>query len=122
VFRVVDGRAARIVTAAPTSEFQVRPTLWPGLFRPSTSSDSIIVKVVDARDERGHDVHVGSSLRLPFRGILRRGLGFLSGEDLFGNESGILADCDFDLAGNIGIGLKERLGILAALADALTVV
>src|SRR5262249_20324638 len=59
--------------------------------------------------------------------ILRRlvilfAAGFLAGQDLFGDETGILADRRLDLGGDVGNGLEKYLGFLAALADALAVV
>ena len=32
-----------------------------------------------------------------------------AGEDLFGDQAGILADRSFDLRGHVGVGLEERL-------------
>src|SRR5690349_18012954 len=46
----------------------------------------------------------------------------LAGEDLVGDEAGILPDGSFDLAGEVRIGLEENLRVLAALADALVVI
>src|SRR5262249_57678606 len=45
-----------------------------------------------------------------------------AGEDFFGDEASVLPDRGFDLGGDIGIGLEEGLGVLAALPDALAVV
>src|SRR5215813_14804044 len=52
--------------------------------------------------------------------VLARLLG--AGEDLLGDEAGVLADRGFDLGAHVGVVLEERLGVLAALADALRVV
>src|SRR5438034_2219314 len=49
-------------------------------------------------------------------------LALLAGEDSLGNEAGVLPDRGLDLGGDVGIGLEERLGVLAALADALAVI
>src|SRR5262249_30565046 len=45
-----------------------------------------------------------------------------AGEDFFRDEAGVLPDRGFDLGGNVGIGLEEGLGVLAALSDALAVI
>ena len=57
-----------------------------------------------------------------FRGIVVVALAFFTGEDFFGDESGILADGGFDFPGDVRIVFQESLGVLAALADALAVV
>jgi len=43
----------------------------------------------------------------------------LAGKNLLRDQTGVLPDRGFDLAGNVGIGFEERFGVLAALADAL---
>src|SRR5262249_17762284 len=48
--------------------------------------------------------------------------GFLAGQDLLGDQAGVLADGRLDARGDVGIVAQERLGVLAALADALAVV
>src|SRR6516164_8316956 len=68
-----------------------------------------------------HDVTAALDLSLSFRGVFGGSLAFLAGENFFCNQAGILPNRRVDLAGNIGIGLEKDLGILAALADALTV-
>src|ERR1700761_1028366 len=42
-----------------------------------------------------------------------------AGENLLGNQPGVLADRALDLGGDIRIGFQERLGVLAALAEPL---
>src|SRR5262249_38706213 len=49
-------------------------------------------------------------------------LAFGVGEDLLGDEPGVLAARRLDARGDVRILLEERLGVLAALADALAVV
>src|SRR5262245_17758862 len=46
----------------------------------------------------------------------------IAGEDLLGDQAGVLADRDLDLGGDVRVGLEERLRILAALAEALAVI
>src|SRR5580658_4855763 len=62
--------------------------------------------------------------RLRFcRVVLLVGLvAFLAGQNLLGDQPGILPDRRLDLSGNIGIGLEEDFSVLAALADALAVI
>src|SRR4051794_30359453 len=43
-------------------------------------------------------------------------------EDLLGDQPGILPDRRLDLRGHVGIGLQKRLGVFAALAEALAVI
>src|SRR5712672_3760723 len=43
-------------------------------------------------------------------------------QNLFGDQAGVLADRRLDLGGHVGIGLEERLRILAALAEPLAVI
>src|SRR5262249_12795509 len=45
-----------------------------------------------------------------------------AGQNLLGDEAGILADRRLDLLRDLAVGLEERLGVLAPLADALAVV
>src|SRR6478735_1081383 len=45
-----------------------------------------------------------------------------AGQDLLGDQAGVLADRGFDLVGDVGIGFQKRLGILAALAEPLAVI
>src|SRR6185503_5783277 len=49
-------------------------------------------------------------------------IAFFGGQNLFGDQAGVLADRGLDLVGDIGILLEEGFGVLAALADALAVV
>src|SRR5215468_10556314 len=49
-------------------------------------------------------------------------LALLAGEDSLGDEAGVLPDRGLDLGGDVGVGLEEAFGVLAALADALAVV
>src|SRR2546426_8013555 len=65
---------------------------------------------------RGDDASASPLRRL---GILAA-LG--AGEDLLGDEAGILADRRLDLLRDIRIAFEEALGVLATLADALAVV
>src|SRR5580704_10514380 len=62
--------------------------------------------------------------RAGMRSALRRlaiVLRLLAGENALGDEPGVLPDCGLYFGGDIGIGLEEELGVLAALADALAV-
>src|ERR1700736_3059594 len=45
-----------------------------------------------------------------------------AGQDLLGDQARVLADRGLDLGGHVGIGLEERLRILAALAETLAVI
>ena len=45
-----------------------------------------------------------------------------AGQNLLGDQAGVLADRRLDLRGHVGIGLEERLGVLAALAEPLAVI
>src|SRR5262245_59031803 len=45
-----------------------------------------------------------------------------AGENLLGDQAGVLADGGFDLGGDVGVRLQERLGVFAALAEALAVI
>src|SRR5208283_2228748 len=56
------------------------------------------------------------------RVVVLGGCGFLTGKNFLGDEAGVLPDRRFDFSRNIGIGLEESFGVLAALADALAVV
>src|SRR5882757_3997704 len=58
------------------------------------------------------------SLRLVAIGVALGG----AGEDLFGDQAGILADRGLDLRGHVGIGLEERFRVLATLPEPLAVV
>src|SRR5262245_5374330 len=49
-------------------------------------------------------------------------LALLAGEDSLGDEAGVLPDRGLYLGGDVGVGLEEAFGVLAALADALAVV
>src|SRR6202167_290127 len=62
--------------------------------------------------------------RLAFRRVvLLVGLiALLAGQNLLGDQSGILPHRRLDLSGDIGIGLEEDFGVLAALADTLAVI
>src|SRR5271156_4284015 len=62
--------------------------------------------------------------RLSFRRVvvLLGSFGLLAGENLFGDDAGILPDRRFDFCRDVGIGLEERFRVLAALTDALTVI
>src|SRR5262249_10713429 len=57
----------------------------------------------------------------PFRRLLAA-FALPAGQNLVGDEAGILADRLLDLLRDLAVGLEERLGVLAALADALAVV
>src|ERR1700681_971059 len=76
-----------------------------------------------ASAERGRvrDTSAGSLLRslrlLAFGVALGRAC-----QDLFGDQAGVLADRRLDLRGHVGIGLEERLRVLAALAQSLAVI
>src|SRR5205085_5486263 len=57
------------------------------------------------------------------RGRLAVGVGLaLTGENLLGDQAGVLADRGLDLGGHVGVGLQEGFGVLAALAEALAVI
>src|SRR5258705_10708295 len=59
------------------------------------------------------------------RGLRLVGVGVAlggAGENLLGDEAGILPDRGLDLRGHVGVGLQERLRILAALAEALAAI
>src|SRR5580698_10865197 len=56
------------------------------------------------------------------RVVVLGGFGLLAGENLFGDDAGILPDRHFDFCRDVGIGLEEAFGVLAALADALAVI
>src|SRR4051812_24347862 len=43
-------------------------------------------------------------------------------ENLLGDQPGILPDRGLDLARHVGVGLEERFGVLAALAETLAVI
>src|SRR5205814_5941417 len=43
-------------------------------------------------------------------------------QDALGDRPGVLADRGLDFLGDVGVRLEKRLGVLAALADALAVV
>src|ERR1700730_11272330 len=58
------------------------------------------------------------SLRLLAVGVALGG----AGQDLLGDQAGVLADRHLDLRGHVGIGLQKRLRVLAALAEPLTVI
>src|ERR1700759_1876783 len=45
-----------------------------------------------------------------------------AGQNLFGDQAGVLADRTLDLAGLLGIGLEDRLGFLAPLPEPLAVI
>src|SRR5262249_25434356 len=66
-------------------------------------------------------VNLRSVSRRLLRGVLVLSAVF-AGEDFFGDEAGVLPDRGFDLGGDVGIGLQESLGVLAALSDALAVI
>jgi hypothetical protein len=57
-----------------------------------------------------------------FLGFFRVVASFLAGEDLLGDQAGVLPDCRFDAGSDVGIVAQERFCVLAALADALAVV
>src|SRR5580700_6953973 len=56
------------------------------------------------------------------RVVVLGGFALLAGENLFGDDAGILPDRHLDFSRDVGIGLEEAFGVLAALADALAVV
>src|SRR6202161_3528039 len=56
------------------------------------------------------------------RVVVLGGFGLLAGENLFGDDAGILPDRHFDFCRDVGIGFEERFGVLAALTDALAVI
>src|ERR1700694_2628554 len=45
-----------------------------------------------------------------------------AGQDLLGDQAGVLADRRLDFCGHVGVGLEERLGVLTALAEPLAVI
>src|SRR5258708_21445671 len=45
-----------------------------------------------------------------------------AGQDLFGDQTGVLADRRLDLGGHVGIGLEEGFRVLAALPQPLAVI
>src|SRR3984957_12395127 len=45
-----------------------------------------------------------------------------AGQDLFGDQAGVLADRGFDLGGHVRVGLEERFGVLTALPQTLAVI
>src|SRR5882724_13547964 len=45
-----------------------------------------------------------------------------AGQDLFGDQTGVLADRRLDLRGHVGIGLEEGFRVLAALPQPLAVI
>src|ERR1700757_86831 len=62
-------------------------------------------------------------LNLLLRRLLAVGVALgIAGENLLGDQAGVLADRGLDLGGDVGVGLQERLGVLAALAEALAVI
>src|SRR5262245_50271909 len=57
------------------------------------------------------------------RRLLALGVGLaLSGENLLGDQAGILPDRGLDLGRDVGVGFQKRFGVLAALAEALAVI
>src|SRR5436305_3622755 len=57
------------------------------------------------------------------RRLLAVGVAFrAAGKDLLGDQAGVLPDRGLDLAGHVRVGPQERLGVLAALAEALAVI
>src|ERR1700684_3223299 len=68
--------------------------------------------------------NAGAKTRLSFRRavVVLGGSGLLAGENLFGDDAGILPDGRFDFCRDVGIGLEESFAVLATLADALAVV
>src|SRR6202451_609403 len=56
------------------------------------------------------------------RVVVLGGLALLAGENLLGDDAGILPDRHFDFCRDVGIGLEKAFGVLAALADALAVI
>src|SRR5581483_1918535 len=65
---------------------------------------------------------ISTRKRLPFGGLFVVLVFLLAGEDLLGDQAGVLTDRGLDLGGDIGIVLQEGLGVLAALPDALAVI
>src|ERR1700753_2612935 len=64
-------------------------------------------------------------LILLFGGVLAVAIGIAlrrAGQDLLGDQAGVLANCHLDLRGHVGIGLEQGLRILAALAEPLAVI
>ena len=58
-----------------------------------------------------------------FNGLLTIGIPFGgAGQNLLGNQSGILPDRRLDFRGHFGIGLEKSFRILAALPEPLTVI
>src|SRR6476661_9770033 len=58
----------------------------------------------------------GRRIGLPFRRVIVAIAGaFLAGKNLLGDQPGVLPDGHLDLARDVGIGLEEGLGVLAAL-------
>src|SRR6266571_5134111 len=45
-----------------------------------------------------------------------------AGQNLFGDQAGVLADRRLDLRGHVRVGLEERFCVLAALAEPLAVI
>src|SRR5436190_8684784 len=45
-----------------------------------------------------------------------------AGQNLLGDQAGVLADRSLDLGGNVGVGLQEGFRVLAALAETLAVI
>src|SRR5262245_60988980 len=76
---------------------------------------------LDCRFEAIESGNDGRGARRLLGGVLVLAAVF-AGEDFFGDEAGVLPDRGFDLGGDVGIGLEESLGVLAALSDALAVV
>src|SRR5262245_51395343 len=82
-------------------------------------------KRMDCRVKPGNDGRGSSAARRDarvssFRSVVVAVI--FTGENLLGDEAGVLADGGLDLGGDVGIVLEEELGVLAALADALAVV
>src|SRR5262249_9126330 len=85
-----------------------------------TSSTGPVDRPAHSLDLRNADLRCrGETRALPFRGVLVVVfVRLFAGENLLGDQAGVLADRDLDLAGDVGIFLEKDLGILAALADA----
>src|SRR5580700_8118129 len=67
--------------------------------------------------------NAGAKPRSAFRRVVvLGGFALLASENLLGDDAGILPDRHFDFGRDIGIGLEEAFGVLAALADALAVI
>src|SRR5580692_10667019 len=99
----------------------IAPARWdPGPGHPRLYADTIEAWLAELSP--GHDVDhdVGRMVRLSaFRRVVVLGVfGLFAGEHLFGDDAGILPDRRFDFVRNVGIGLEEGFGVLAALADA----